>query len=259
MAGGLGPRLLALALALGPAGVWAQPRVVESGGGLRAPGDSVLLSCQGYALTLINYYFWWYRQAPSGRLECLSYISYDSSDIHYLPGIKGVWAQWKLVESGGGLQAGGNSVHLSCQGSGFNFRSYHVLWYRQAPFGRIEWVSFINAFGVWAELKLMESGGGLRAPGDSVHLSCQGSGFSFEDYYDVLWYRQAPGGSLEWVSFISYDDSTVEYGKAVKGRASVSRDNSQSKSSLSLSSLVPQDSAQYFCAVRTGTGNPAAL
>ncbi|EOA93112.1 Ig heavy chain V region E1, partial [Anas platyrhynchos] len=69
--------------------VWTQPRIVESGGGLRAPGDSVLLSCQGYALTLINYYFWWYRQAPSGRLECLSYISYDSSDIHYLPGIKG--------------------------------------------------------------------------------------------------------------------------------------------------------------------------
>uniref|UniRef100_A0A8B9ULU2 Ig-like domain-containing protein n=1 Tax=Anas zonorhyncha TaxID=75864 RepID=A0A8B9ULU2_9AVES len=112
--------------------------------------------------------------------------------------------------------------------------------------------------GVWAELKLVESGGGLRAPGDSVHLSCQGSGFTFGNYH-VLWYRQAPGGSLEWVSFISYDGSTVEYGKAVKGRASVSRDNSQSKSSLSLSSLVPQDSAQYFCAVRTGTGNPAEL
>uniref|UniRef100_A0A8B9UBS0 Ig-like domain-containing protein n=1 Tax=Anas zonorhyncha TaxID=75864 RepID=A0A8B9UBS0_9AVES len=112
--------------------------------------------------------------------------------------------------------------------------------------------------GVWAELKLVESGGGLRAPGDSVHLSCQGSGFTFGNYH-VLWYRQAPGGSLEWVSFISYDGSTVEYGKAVKGRASVSRDNSQSKSSLSLSSLVPQDSAHYFCAVRTGTGNPAEL
>lgn len=112
----------------------------------------------------------------------------------------GVWAQWKLVESGGGLQAAGNSVHLSCQGSGFNFRSYHVLWYRQAPFGRIEWVSFINAFG-----------------------------------------------------------NTKDYGKAVEGRANVSRDNSQSKAYLSLHALLSQDSARYFSAVHTGTGNSAAL
>ncbi|KAI6072568.1 T-cell receptor delta chain V domain [Aix galericulata] len=112
--------------------------------------------------------------------------------------------------------------------------------------------------GVWAQWRLVESGGGQRAPGDSVQLSCQGSGFTFGNY-DVLWYRQAPGGSLEWVSYLSYYSTTVKYGKSVEGRASVSRDNSQSKSSLSLSSLVPQDSAHYFCAVRTGTGNPAEL
>ncbi|XP_068517325.1 Ig heavy chain Mem5-like isoform X3 [Anas acuta] len=100
--------------------------------------------------------------------------------------------------------------------------------------------------GVWTQLSVVESGGGLRAHGDSVHLSCQGSGFTFGSY-PVWWYRQARGGSLEWLSAISSGGSTVEYGKAVKGRASVSRDNSQSKSSLSLSSLVPQDSAQYFC------------
>ncbi|KFR01001.1 Ig heavy chain V region 3, partial [Nipponia nippon] len=66
--------------------------------------------------------------------------------------------------------------------------------------------------GVWAQLRLVEAGGGLRAPGDSVLLSCRGSGFTFQEYY-VLWYRQAPGGTLEWVSYIL--GSTKKYGAAV--------------------------------------------
>ncbi|KAI6061550.1 Ig heavy chain V-III region VH26 [Aix galericulata] len=113
--------------------------------------------------------------------------------------------------------------------------------------------------GVWAQLNLVESGGGLRAPGDTMQLSCQGSGLSFKDYY-VFWYRQAPSGGLEWVSYISGPSgSTKKYGAAVEGRATASRDNSRSESSLSLEHLHVGDSARYFCAVRTGTGNPAEL
>ncbi|KFQ44486.1 Ig heavy chain V-III region KOL, partial [Nestor notabilis] len=58
---------------------------------------------------------------------------------------------------------------------------------------------------------------------------------------------QAPGGRLEWVS-LSWSLGAAEYAAAVKGRATVSRDNSQSKSSLLLRALEPQDSARYFCA-----------
>ncbi|KFQ55894.1 Ig heavy chain V region C3, partial [Pelecanus crispus] len=79
--------------------------------------------------------------------------------------------------------------------------------------------------GVWAQPRLVEAGGDLRAPGDSVSLSCQGSGFDFKDY-DVLWYCQAPGGSLEWVAYASAWITTKQYGAAVEGRATVSRDNS---------------------------------
>ncbi|NWX67255.1 HV348 protein, partial [Promerops cafer] len=77
--------------------------------------------------------------------------------------------------------------------------------------------------------------------------SCRGSGFAF-NYYDIRWYRQAPGGSLEWVSFIS-TTSSVKSAPAMDGRALVSRDNSRSESSLSLWSLGPRDSARHFCAV----------
>ncbi|XP_059725056.1 Ig heavy chain Mem5-like [Haemorhous mexicanus] len=103
--------------------------------------------------------------------------------------------------------------------------------------------------GLWAQPRLQEAGGGQRAPGDSVTLSCRGSGFTFEDR-SIWWYRQAPGGSPEWVSYISYSRVTaVDYGAAVKGRAEVSRDNSRSEAYLSLRSLQAQDSARYFCAL----------
>ncbi|KFZ64489.1 Ig heavy chain V-III region CAM, partial [Podiceps cristatus] len=53
---------------------------------------------------------------------------------------------------------------------------------------------------------------------------------------------------LEWVSVISSDGTRKYYGSAVEGRATVSRDNARSESSLSLRDLQPQDSARYFCA-----------
>uniref|UniRef100_A0A8C9NEE6 Ig-like domain-containing protein n=1 Tax=Serinus canaria TaxID=9135 RepID=A0A8C9NEE6_SERCA len=104
---------------------------------------------------------------------------------------------------------------------------------------------------------LQEAGGGQRAPGDSVTLSCHGSGFTF-GYYDIYWYRQFPGGIPEWVSCISYLGD-VKYGAAVQGRATASRDNSQFQSSLVLGALHPSDSARYFCAIHTETGNQAEL
>ncbi|NXV58093.1 HV348 protein, partial [Molothrus ater] len=103
--------------------------------------------------------------------------------------------------------------------------------------------------GLCAQPRLQEAGGGQRAPGDSITLSCRGSGFTFEDR-SIRWYRQAPGGRPQWVSYISSTIGSVkDYGAAVKGRAKISRDNSRSEAYLSLRSLQAQDSARYFCAV----------
>ncbi|NXF55159.1 HV03 protein, partial [Oceanites oceanicus] len=108
--------------------------------------------------------------------------------------------------------------------------------------------------------RLVEAGGGLQAAGDSVLLSCRGFGFDFDFWvYRVWWYRQAAGGGLEWLSVISSDASVVKFGQSVEGRATASRDDSRSESSLSLRALHPRDSARYFCAVPTETGNPAEL
>ncbi|NWW13167.1 HV349 protein, partial [Oreocharis arfaki] len=102
--------------------------------------------------------------------------------------------------------------------------------------------------GLWAQLRLQEAGGGLRAPGESVTLSCRMSNRTFGGY-SIRWYRQAPGGRLEWISFISSPKGSMDdYGAAVKGRAKISRDNARSEAHLSLQPLQPQDSARYFCA-----------
>ncbi|NXU66975.1 HV309 protein, partial [Horornis vulcanius] len=64
---------------------------------------------------------------------------------------------------------------------------------------------------------------------DSITLSCHASGFAFRNYF-IFWYRQAHGGHLEWISFISFPSGSIEdYGAAVKGRAKISRDNSRSE------------------------------
>ncbi|KQK79087.1 hypothetical protein AAES_107853 [Amazona aestiva] len=112
--------------------------------------------------------------------------------------------------------------------------------------------------GVWAQIRLEETGGGLRAPGDSVLLSCRGYGFNFGTYF-VLWYRQAPGGTLEWVFYMNPSSTSTDTAAAVEGRATASRDNSRSETYLSLRALKPQDSARYFCVIYTETGKAAEL
>ncbi|NXS87152.1 HV01 protein, partial [Erpornis zantholeuca] len=102
--------------------------------------------------------------------------------------------------------------------------------------------------GLWAQRRLQEAGGGLRAAGDSVTLSCHMSKSAFEGY-SIRWYRQAPGGRLEWVSLINYSGSIKKYGAAVEGRAASSWESHQSQSSLFLWGLHPSDSACYFCAI----------
>nr|NDP04820.1 immunoglobulin mu heavy chain [Bos taurus] len=99
--------------------------------------------------------------------------------------------------------------------------------------------------GVLSQVQLRESGPSLVKPSQTLSLTCTASGFSLSDKA-VGWVRQAPGKALEWLGSIDTGGSTG-YNPGLKSRLSITKDNSKSQVSLSLSSVTTEDSATYYC------------
>nr|NDP13102.1 immunoglobulin mu heavy chain [Bos taurus] len=99
--------------------------------------------------------------------------------------------------------------------------------------------------GVLAQVQLRESGPSLVKPSQTLSLTCTVSGFSVNSFH-VDWVRQAPGKALECLGGISGGGSTG-YNSALKSRLSITKDNSKSQVSLSLSSVATEDTATYYC------------
>nr|NDP05326.1 immunoglobulin mu heavy chain [Bos taurus] len=99
--------------------------------------------------------------------------------------------------------------------------------------------------GVLSQVQLRESGPSLVKPSQTLSLTCTASGFSLSDKA-VGWVRQAPGKALEWLGSIDTGGSTG-YNPGLKSRLSITKDNSKSQVSLSVSSVTTEDSATYYC------------
>nr|NDP07053.1 immunoglobulin mu heavy chain [Bos taurus] len=106
--------------------------------------------------------------------------------------------------------------------------------------------------GVLSQVQLRESGPSLVKPSQTLSLTCTVSGFSLSSY-SVAWVRQAPGKALESLGGINTGGATG-YNPALKSRLSITKDNSKSQVSLSLSSVTTEDTATYYCAKNTGSG-----
>nr|NDP04832.1 immunoglobulin mu heavy chain [Bos taurus] len=99
--------------------------------------------------------------------------------------------------------------------------------------------------GGLSQVQLRESGPSLVKPSQTLLLTCTASGFSLSDKA-VGWVRQAPGKALEWLGSIDTGGSTG-YNPGLKSRLSITKDNSKTQVSLSVSSVTTEDSATYYC------------
>nr|NDP06882.1 immunoglobulin mu heavy chain [Bos taurus] len=106
--------------------------------------------------------------------------------------------------------------------------------------------------GVLSQVQLRESGPSLVKPSQTLSLTCTVSGFSLSND-GVGWVRQGPGKALECLGDVSGDGYTT-YNPDLKSRLSITKDDSKSQVSLSLSSMTTDDTATYYCAKSANTG-----
>nr|NDP10512.1 immunoglobulin mu heavy chain [Bos taurus] len=111
--------------------------------------------------------------------------------------------------------------------------------------------------GVLSQVQLRESGPSLVKPSQTLSLTCTVSGFSLSSYA-VAWVRQAPGKALEFLGGINSMGNTG-YNPALASRLSITKDNSKSQVSLSLSSVTIEDTATYYCAKQSDGGGCRAF
>uniref|UniRef100_A0A8C4Y429 Ig-like domain-containing protein n=1 Tax=Gopherus evgoodei TaxID=1825980 RepID=A0A8C4Y429_9SAUR len=115
------------------------------------------------------------------------------------------------------------------------------------------WAPLILLLGTWctgssSQPVLTQPPSMSVSPGNTVKLSCtMSSGTSISDYY-VYWYQQKPGNSPRYLLYY-YTDSSKGQGSGVPARFSGSKDTSSNVAYLTISGVLAEDEADYYCAV----------
>lgn len=115
--------------------------------------------------------------------------------------------------------------------------------------------SFISSGVTGQSMESIPSSPVVKKPGDTLSLSCRGSGFSFGCCV-MIWVREPAGKPLELIGSGFSTSSRNSYASSLRGRVEISRDDSNSMVYLIWfdSNLRPEDSAIDYCAKEKHSG-----
>uniref|UniRef100_A0A3Q4GM25 Immunoglobulin heavy variable 6-1 n=1 Tax=Neolamprologus brichardi TaxID=32507 RepID=A0A3Q4GM25_NEOBR len=98
--------------------------------------------------------------------------------------------------------------------------------------------------GVYS-IDLIQPDSMIVQPGQSLTITCRVSGYSLTSIsYATSWIRQRDGKQMDWIFTMWYDGSTSK-NDSVRGRFTISRDNSKQQVYLQMNSLSTEDSQPY--------------
>ncbi|KAI4900308.1 hypothetical protein NFI96_009493 [Prochilodus magdalenae] len=182
------------------------------------PGEPLTITCtvSGASITDSSSHFGtaWIRHPAGKALEWINHIYYDG-DIRAKDSLKSKFTVSRDTSR--------NTITL--QGQNLQAEDTAVYYCARHVHG----------------ISLSSSPAQLKAPGESVKLSCEVSGYLLTDY-GTGWIRQPPGKALEWIGII-WGGGGIDSGTAFKSRFKISRDTSSNVLFLEISSLQAGDTA----------------